>query len=261
MQTTKTKAKSKLVPLVLATSKPYSKSNLPVHEVASYKCGCGHKGAVQASLDDPHCSKCGNVVTARITTSASVVRIESAGSTVSLECANTKCSAHNLMATETARAFGGTICCASCGEELSYNTDDLDDEDVDLDNDTGADDLADNYDDEDDSASQGDNDDDESEEDDEEASLDDDDVDIEDLEESDLDDEDSADGFLGGDSVVDAEGQEADDDSEDDDSALDGDDADLPDDQVLSKVKRTTVLSTLKPADIETARIVQEPDR
>lgn len=260
MQTTKTKTKSKFVPLVLATSKPYSKSNLPVHEVASYKCDCGHKGAVQASLDDPHCSKCGNVVTARITTSASAVRIENAGSAVSLECANTKCSAHNLMSTETAHLFGGTICCASCGEELAYNTDDLDDEDIDLDNDTGADDLADSYDDEDDSDSEDDATDSDEDEDEEESSLEDDDVDIEDLEESDVD-EDEADGYLGGDSVTNDEGQEVDESDDEDDSALDGDAADLPDDQVLSKVKRTTVLSTLKPSDIETARIVQESDR
>lgn len=253
MQTTKTKNKSKLVPLVLATSKPYSKSNLPAHEVASYKCNCGHKGAVQVNLDQPHCAKCGNVVTARITTSASVGRIENAGSLVSLECSTPKCSAHNLMATATAVAFAGSICCASCGTELAYDTEELDDSDVDLDNQTGADDLTNSLHDPDDHL-----------DDDEEASFDDDDVDIEDLDETanndDVDDE--ADDYLGGDSVADSEGKEVDSDSdEDDDSALDGDDSATGDNNVTAKVKRSTVLSTFKPEALETARIVAEPDR
>lgn len=247
MAQTKAKAKSKLanVPLVLATSQPYTKQNLPVHEVASYKCSCGHNGAVQASLDDPHCAKCGKVVTARITTSASVVRIENAGSTVSLHCASASCKAHNLMSTETALAFKGSICCASCGETLAYDTSELDD-DVDLGNGTGSDDLVDNYD--------------------EEASLDDDDVDIDDLdEEADVEDEDdpsATDDYLGGDTLTNSEGEEFSDEDEDDedDTALDGGTVSNPN-AVSASLKRTTVLSTLRPTDLETARLVSEEDR
>lgn len=243
--------KSERVTLVLATLQPYTRHNIPHYEVASYTCECGHKGAVHAGLDTPHCAKCGTGVTAKQVTNASVTRIEQATSSVSLLCPD--CDTHNLMATASAIEFNGSVHCASCGENLEYDVadvqesdeDEMDDSEVDLDNDTGSDDLTDSIDEDDD----GDNDEDDAEE----ASLDDDDVDIEDLVEdadTDEDDEDvtDADDYLGGDVADDAD--ESDEDEED-----------LEDETVISKVKPTAVASLLSDKTLAKVRIVPEADR
>lgn len=245
--------KSERVTLVLATLQPYTRHNIPHYEVASYKCDCGHKGAVHAGLDTPHCAKCGSGVTVKQVTNASVTRIEKATSSVSLLCPD--CDTHNLMATASAIEFNGSVHCASCGEHLEYDVadvqesdeDELDDSEVNLDNDTGSDDLPDMID--------ADLDEDEDEDGDEaiEASLDDDDVDIEDLvEDADVEDEDAedvtdADDYLGGDVA---------DESDEDES-----EEDLEDETVISKVKPTAIASVLGEKVLARVRIVPEADR
>ena len=246
------KATNKLkTPLVLASSKPHTRSTMPEYEIATYKCSCGHCGAVQASLDDPHCVSCGAGVKARKEVKASVGRLEHANSTTSLECAH--CGVHNLMDTKVALAFAGTINCTACGEELAYDVDDVDDS-VDLTNDTGSDDLVDQYDDDDDQEHADvddieDEDQDESDDEEVEASLDDDDEDIEDLTEISSDDEDpsEADAYLGGDLA---------------ESDEELDDADMDEDEsVVSKVKPTPVIATLSEKALAKPRLVVEPGR
>ena len=240
--------------LVLATTKPYTRHNIPEHTVANYTCNCGFKGAVQSGLANPHCSSCGSGVTAKVVATASKTKslsLKDCASTVSLLCGG--CETHNLMATASAVEFDGKTHCVSCGSGLEYDTADVIDEDVDLDNETGADDFAgtttaESDDDEADSI------DDIQDEDDEEvnASMDDDDEDIEDLASVDDDEDDASedDDFLGGDSAdePDEDAGETDEDLEDE-SAL-GDHA-----------SETPVLAMLSKKQLAKARLVQDENK
>ena len=245
--------------LVLATTKPYTRHNLPEHTVAAYNCQCGHKGAVQNGLANPHCSSCGSRVTAKAVATASTKKtkapsLKDCASTVSLLCGG--CDTHNLMATATAVEFDGKTHCVACGQGLEYEVADVlegDDDEVNLDNDTGADDFKgattateDDADSIDDIGN-----DEDGEEDHINASLDDDDEDIEDLASADDEDEDDAsedEDFLGGDSAdePDSELGETEDDVEDE-SAL-GDHA----------AAETPVLAMLSKKTIAKARLVPD---
>lgn len=242
--------------LVLATTKPYTRHNLPEHTVASYDCKCGFKGAVQNGLANPHCSSCGSRVTAKTVATASAKKtpsLKDCASTVSLLCGG--CDTHNLMATATAMDFDGKTHCVSCGQGLEYDVADVVDEDdeVNLNNDTGADDFKGATTANEDSIDDIDHSEDEDDEDETTSSLDDDDEDIEDLATHTDDEEDDAsedDDFIGGDSAdnPDEELGETEDDL-DDESAL-GDNA----------TTETPVLAMLSKKQLAKARLLQDGD-
>lgn len=237
--------------LVLATTKPYTRHNLPEHTVAQYNCDCGFKGAVQGGLKSPHCSSCGSTVTAKVVASASAgkkakpLSLKTCASTVSLLCDG--CDTHNLMATATALDFDGKTHCVSCGQGLEYDVADVvdDAEDVNLENSTGSDDFK-------SSIVAGESEDDDTSPYDEDESLDDDDEDISTLSSADEDEdygEDTSEDpdFIGGDGVeeADAEDEDLDDGN---DSALDGDATETP------------VVAMLSKKVLATARLVSEDD-
>lgn len=242
--------------LVLATTKPYTRHNIPEHTVANYTCDCGFKGAVQSGLANPHCSSCGSGVTAKVVATASKTKslsLKDCASTVSLLCGG--CETHNLMATASAVEFDGKTHCVSCGSGLEYDTADVIDEDVDLDNETGADDFAGTTTAESDE-DEADSIDDIQDEDDEqvEASMDDDDEDIEDLasvgDEEEDDDASEEEDFLGGDSADEPDEDEGETDEDlEDESAL-GDHA-----------SETPVLATLSKKQLAKARLVQDENK
>lgn len=240
--------------LVLATTKPYTRHNLPEHTVASYNCDCGFKGAVQSGLANPHCSSCGSRVTANDVATASTKKSKEApslkdcASTVSLLCDS--CDTHNLMATATAMEFDGKTHCVSCGQGLEYDVADVideEDDEVNLDNDTGADDLKGSItatDEDEDSI-----DDIDPEEDHINASLDDDDEDIEDLAGVDDEDDDASedDDFIGGDPA------------DEPDPELGETEEDLGDESALGdNATETPVLAMLSKKALATARLVPD---
>lgn len=235
--------------LVLATTKPYTRHNIPEHTVANYTCDCGFKGAVQSGLANPHCSSCGSGVTAKVVATASKTKslsLKECASTVSLLCGN--CDTHNLMATASAVDFDGKTHCVSCGSGLEYDTADVIDEDVDLDNETGSDDFAGTT--TADSEDEADSIDDIQDE--EEAGLDDDDEDIEDLASVDDEDEDASDDedFLGGDSA------------DEPDEELGETDEDLEDESAMGDhASETPVLATLSKKQLAKARLVHDENK
>lgn len=256
--------------LVLASSKAYTRHNLPHYEVASYKCECGHEGAVQAALKTPHCAHCGTGVVIAKKSNTTVARLETETSTVSLLCGS--CNTHNIMASTAALGFDGSAHCSNCGSHMEYDkaeiasSEDFDDE-TDLTNDTGSDDVVDAI-----HSSFKDDDvdiEDEVEEADvDEDTLDDESEDSDDVEESNVDDE------LGDDENIDelSDTGEEDDEVREADDYLGGDIADSPDEDegeteddledesVVSKVKvePISIVASLGKKAVATVRIVQE---
>lgn len=249
--------------LVLASVKPYTRHNIPQYEVATYACACGHKGAVQASLGKPHCAKCGSEVATVKETNTTVARIENAASSVSILCSC--CNTHNIMATTAALDFDGKVHCSNCGDYLAYDKSEVESDDfendVDLNNDTGADDISDSI-----HSSMHDDDVDivDNIDDVEESGYDDED-DTTDEEESDVEDENLDDLGDGDDDADDTETKEADDylggDVADDPDTESGEtEDDIEDESVVSKVKvlPTPIINTASVASCKDFRLVPE---
>lgn len=138
--------------LVLASAKPLVRKSFPAYTVASYSCKCGHRGAVQASLEDPHCPACGAEVDA--TADKTVARYTGNTQLLHLKCCG--CDSINNVTASVASELSGRFHCVTCGTGLDFDLPE-DDEDMDIDsvlsdtdltNDTGADDLDDAFQDE-----------------------------------------------------------------------------------------------------------------